>query len=141
MRIDAPVQPQILPTDDTAASFKRFTYVAAVACGLSVANLYYNQPLLADMGRTFGVSVRGVGFVPTLSQLGYALGLLTLVPLGDVLMVFVCFPLAILATILRYRRGTALERAQLKWFASAAVFASFFLGLSLTMPSPIADVG
>jgi predicted MFS family arabinose efflux permease len=63
----------------------RFTHVAAVACGLSVANLYYNQPLLADMARTFGVTVRGVGSVPTLTQLGYAAGLLMIVPLGDVL--------------------------------------------------------
>jgi predicted MFS family arabinose efflux permease len=62
----------------------RLTYVIAVACGLSVANLYYNQPLLADIARTFGVSVRGVGAVPTFAQVGYAIGLLALVPLGDV---------------------------------------------------------
>ena len=68
----------------SASHAQRLTYVFAAACGLSVANLYYNQPLLADMARAFGVTVRGVGFVPTLTQLGYALGLLTLVPLGDV---------------------------------------------------------
>ncbi len=55
----------------------------AVACGLAVANLYYNQPLLADIGRSFHISVQQVGFIPTLSQIGYAVGLLFLVPLGD----------------------------------------------------------
>jgi predicted MFS family arabinose efflux permease len=55
----------------------------AIACGLSVANVYYNQPLLADMGRSLNISVQQVGFIPTLTQVGYAVGLLLLVPLGD----------------------------------------------------------
>jgi predicted MFS family arabinose efflux permease len=56
----------------------------AVACGLTVANLYYNQPLLADMARTFGTTIGGVGLVPTLTLVGYALGMLFIVPLGDI---------------------------------------------------------
>jgi predicted MFS family arabinose efflux permease len=59
--------------------------VLAVACALSVANLYLNQPLLADMARTFGASERAVGTVPMMSQIGYAIGLLLIVPLGDIL--------------------------------------------------------
>jgi predicted MFS family arabinose efflux permease len=58
--------------------------VLAVACTLSVANLYLNQPLLAVMARTFGVEERTVGMVPMLSQIGYAIGLLLIVPLGDI---------------------------------------------------------
>src|SRR4051812_42375097 len=58
--------------------------VLAVACGLSVANLYYNQPLLADMARSLRVTQAAIGVVPTLTQIGYALGMLFLVPLGDV---------------------------------------------------------
>src|SRR6476646_4335017 len=87
MSLQTPVQSLPLPREVAAAGSlsDRLTYVFAAACGLSVANLYYNQPLLADMARTFGVTVRGVGFVPTLSQLGYAAGLLAIVPLGDVL--------------------------------------------------------
>ena len=50
---------------------------------MTVANLYYIQPLLADIGRTFATSESGVGFIATLTQLGYALGLLLIVPLGD----------------------------------------------------------
>jgi predicted MFS family arabinose efflux permease len=55
----------------------------AVGCGLSVANIYYSQPLLADMGRYFGVSDRRMGLVSMLSQVGYATGMLLFVPLGD----------------------------------------------------------
>jgi predicted MFS family arabinose efflux permease len=59
--------------------------VMAVACGITVANLYYSQPLLAEMARQFGVSPRHMGIVSALTQIGYALGLLFFVPLGDVL--------------------------------------------------------
>ena len=56
-----------------------------MATGLSVANLYYNQPLLADLQNSFGVTVKEVGIIPTLTQVGYALGMVFLVPLGDML--------------------------------------------------------
>ncbi len=55
----------------------------AVAAGATVANLYYNQPLLEAMAGSFGVSQATVGVIPMLSQLGYGLGMLGLVPLGD----------------------------------------------------------
>jgi predicted MFS family arabinose efflux permease len=57
----------------------------AAACGITVANLYYSQPLLAEMARQFNVSQRQMGIVSALTQVGYALGLLFFVPLGDVL--------------------------------------------------------
>lgn len=60
-------------------------WIMTVATGLSVANLYYNQPLLADLQRTFGVTVKEVGIIPTLTQVGYALGMIFLVPLGDMI--------------------------------------------------------
>jgi predicted MFS family arabinose efflux permease len=55
----------------------------AVACGLSAANLYYSQPLLADIARQFNSSIREIGFIPMFTQIGYALGMLLFVPLGD----------------------------------------------------------
>ena len=50
-----------------------------------MANLYYNQPLLADMARTFNTTVAGVGAVPALTLIGYAAGMLFIVPAGDIL--------------------------------------------------------
>jgi len=57
----------------------------AVACGVSVANLYYAQPVLDTMARSFGTSSGTAGLVVTSAQIGYALGLALLVPLGDLL--------------------------------------------------------
>jgi predicted MFS family arabinose efflux permease len=57
----------------------------ALASGLTVANIYYNQSLLVIMGRAFRVSERAMGNIAVATQLGYASGLLLLVPLGDVL--------------------------------------------------------
>ncbi|MBC9794446.1 MFS transporter [Sinomicrobium weinanense] len=55
----------------------------AVACGLAVANVYYAQPLLDTMGATFRIDHAEVGIIVTVSQIGYGIGLLLLVPLGD----------------------------------------------------------
>ncbi|MET0349946.1 MAG: MFS transporter [Rhizobacter sp.] len=55
----------------------------ASGAGLAVASLYYSQPMLGVLGAEIGASPRAVGFIPTLTQLGYALGILFLAPLGD----------------------------------------------------------
>jgi predicted MFS family arabinose efflux permease len=55
----------------------------AVACGLSVANVYYAQPLLDSMARDMGIADSHIGLVITATQIGCALALLFLVPLGD----------------------------------------------------------
>ncbi|HEX3015903.1 MAG TPA: MFS transporter [Desulfobacteria bacterium] len=59
-------------------------WTMAIACGISVANLYYSQPLLADIGRTFETGANQVGVVSMLTQVGYALGMLFFIPLGDI---------------------------------------------------------
>jgi predicted MFS family arabinose efflux permease len=56
-----------------------------LACAVGVSTLYYNQPLLLEMGRTYGVTAGRTGFVAVATQVGYAVGLLAFVPLGDVL--------------------------------------------------------
>jgi predicted MFS family arabinose efflux permease len=56
----------------------------AVSSGITVANLYYNQPLLADIRRTFGVGAEQAGLVSMLTQSGYAAGLFLFIPLGDI---------------------------------------------------------
>ncbi|WP_306589550.1 MFS transporter [Geothrix sp. 21YS21S-4] len=55
----------------------------AAGAGLAVASLYYNQPMLGVLGADLHASTRSIGLVPTLTQLGYALGILLLAPLGD----------------------------------------------------------
>lgn len=58
-------------------------WLFAIASGLSVANVYYAQPLLDALARDFGISHAAVGGVITATQMGCALALLFLVPLGD----------------------------------------------------------
>lgn len=63
---------------------RQLVWILAMACGMTVANLYYNQPLLSDIGRTFHVSVQQLGIISMLTQAGYACGLFLFVPLGDI---------------------------------------------------------
>lgn len=58
-------------------------FIMALGAGFSVASIYYAQPLLPLMGNDLHLSVAGMGLVPTLTQAGYALGILFLLPLGD----------------------------------------------------------
>lgn len=55
----------------------------SIATGLAVASNYYAQPLLDTIARNFSLSASLAGFIVTAAQLGYAAGLLFLVPLGD----------------------------------------------------------
>jgi predicted MFS family arabinose efflux permease len=57
--------------------------VFAIACGLSVANVYFAHPLLDAIAHDFAIAPASVGIVVTVTQVGYALGLFFIVPLGD----------------------------------------------------------
>lgn len=57
----------------------------AVAAGSTVANLYYAQPLLPLLGHDFSVAPDRAGWITTVTQAGYASGILLVVPLGDTL--------------------------------------------------------
>ncbi|MBL5929179.1 MFS transporter [Lelliottia amnigena] len=92
-----------------ATQTRRWTiFILAIGAGFSVASIYYAQPLLPLMGADLHLSIAGMGLVPTLTQTGYALGILFLLPLGD-----------------RH------DRRALILFKSAAL-ALFLLGCSLT---------
>jgi predicted MFS family arabinose efflux permease len=56
-----------------------------LACAIGVSTIYFNQPLLLEMGQSYGATAGRAGFVAVATQVGYAAGLLLFVPLGDVL--------------------------------------------------------
>ena len=58
-------------------------WTLAIVAGASVANLYYNQPLLNLIRQDLGVSEFKTNLIAMITQVGYALGLLFIVPLGD----------------------------------------------------------
>lgn len=99
--------------------------------GLVIANNYYNQPLLGLMAKGFGVTELQISNVPMLTQIGFALGLFIIVPLGDkierkslILSQFFFMICALLAT------GWSQSPLQLK-------IASFFVGLTSVVPQLI----
>ena len=63
----------------------RLVLLLAVACGATVANLYYAQPLLDTIARALDVSSGTAGLLVTATQAGYVAGLVLIVPLGDLL--------------------------------------------------------
>lgn len=64
---------------------KGLMFLLAATCGLIVANLYYAQPLVGLIGATTGTPPGASGLIITMTQLGYAAGLLFLVPLSDLM--------------------------------------------------------
>lgn len=72
-------------TESTPIRLSRFLVLTmAVTAGIAVANLYYIQPLLAEIAASFGVTQSQVGYAATLTQVGYALGMLMILPLADI---------------------------------------------------------
>ena len=101
----------------------------ATACGVAVANIYYNQPMLSILERQFGNGV--VVLVPTATQFGYALGLLFLLPLGDL------FERRKLIAVQFVTLAVALIGAALAPGPLALVVASFVVGAASTVAQQI----
>ncbi|MET7493165.1 MFS transporter [Streptomyces sp900116325] len=62
---------------------QKLTVPLATTSAVTAANVYLNQPLLGAVAASFGVAPDALGTVPTATQLGYAAGILLLVPAGD----------------------------------------------------------
>lgn len=105
----SPEQPRMTPA---------LTVLFAFACGAIGANLYYAQPLVTLIGPDIGLSRELASLVVTLTQIGYGLGLLLLVPLGDILenkrLILSCVAVTSLALVL-----TALAPHALPFLAAA----------------------
>ena len=86
MRMMGSMTATAVPPAGASRSIRRpLVVLFAVACALTVANTYYAQPLLDAIARQLHVGSGTAGLIVTLGQLGYALGLVLLVPLGDLL--------------------------------------------------------
>ncbi|MCW2605357.1 MAG: arabinose efflux permease family protein [Frankiales bacterium] len=102
----------------------RLVPLLAVASGVAVADNYYLQPLLAVMSRDLGVGVGALGGVAALALLGYALGLLLVVPLGDVV------DRRVLVSVIL--SGTTVSLAAVALAPSVAVLAGAAFGVGLS---------
>lgn len=60
-------------------------WIITITTSLVIANIYYNQPLLDDIAHTFNVTSAKAGQAAMLTQIGYAIGMFFIVPMGDML--------------------------------------------------------
>jgi predicted MFS family arabinose efflux permease len=100
------------------------SWLMSIICAFAVANLYYNQPILVAIAQSFQVSAAEVGWIPTLTQLGYAFGLLLFVPLGDRLEQRQLIVIMLLATAM------TLFAAALSPNLNTLILTSFAIGLT-----------
>jgi predicted MFS family arabinose efflux permease len=78
------IQPSPIPHNERGSSRAPLPFLG-LACAVGVSSIYFNQPLLSEMARTFHSRPEHIGFVAVATQVGYASGLLTFVPMGDVM--------------------------------------------------------
>jgi predicted MFS family arabinose efflux permease len=100
------------------------TFMFAAACGLVAANLYYGQPLAGPISQSLGFTPAATGLIVTLTQIGYGLGLLLIVPLGDLL------ENRRLVLTLVALSAIALVGAAFAWSPSLFLLASLCIGLA-----------
>lgn len=115
----------------SATLSRGLVFLLAIGAGLSVASLYYSQPMLGVLGAEIHANAETLGWIPTLTQLGYAFRILMLAPLGDrhdrkriILIKAAVLSLALLAAALAPSIGVLLA-------------ASFVVGVSATLAQDI----
>lgn len=121
----------IQPTHQTPPLSPLLVGLLATNAGAAVASLYYSQPMLGVLGSSLHASERVLGWVPTLTQLGYAAGILLLAPLGDRLdrkKIIIAKGVALILSLLL---------AAIAPTISVLLVASFAIGLSATMAQDV----
>jgi len=103
-------------------------YLMSVSSGLIVANLYYNQPLLHQIAVSFQASESAVSHVALATQLGYAGGLLFIIPLGDKISNKTILKFDFLLMVL------SLLAAAISGSLALLITSSFFVGFSSALP-------
>jgi predicted MFS family arabinose efflux permease len=105
----------------------------AAACGIIVANLYYAQPLIGPIAVATGISPGAAGLIVTLAQIGYGLGLLFIVPAGDLIenrkMVLVLMAITCVALV-----GAAYAQGAAQFFLAAFVIGVSSVGAQVLVP-------
>lgn len=119
------------PRRDLPSSW--LTLLLAVSCGLIAANLYYAQPLVGPISQSLGLSAGAAGLVVTLTQIGYGLGLLLIVPLGDLVetrrLVLTVMALGALALV-----AAALSTSPLPFLAAALCIGFGSVSVQILVP-------
>lgn len=95
---------------DTPDVSRALILLLAVASGIVVANIYYVQPLIGLISRSYAMPVSASGLFVTVTQIGYAAGLILVVPLGDILenrkLIVAMLAVLVLALLVSYVAGT-----------------------------------
>lgn len=96
-------------------------WLFAIATGLIVANLYYAQTLVGPISRATGLDPGAAGLIVTLTQLGYCLGLLFIVPLGDLVENRKLIVSGLVVTVVALLAASMTSNAHLFLFASLCI--------------------
>ncbi|MEK4058122.1 MULTISPECIES: MFS transporter [Paenibacillus] len=99
------------------------TFLLAASCGIIVANLYYAQTLVGPISAATGLSSAAAGLIVTITQIGYVLGLLFIVPLSDIIENRRLAVVSLIVVVI------ALVAATFVHHAALFLTASFFIGL------------
>lgn len=107
---------------------KTTLWLMTIGAGIVVANNYYNQPLLGKIAKELNIAEAAASNIAMITQIGYAVGLLLLVPLGDMFkkrkIIIIDFIL-IMASLLAFASSQNI---------TTMLLASFFIGLSSVVP-------
>jgi predicted MFS family arabinose efflux permease len=121
------------PGDPVAAVPAWLTLLLAAACGIIVANIYYAQPLIGPISQALGLSPGAAGLIVTMTQIGYGVGLLLVVPLGDLVenrrLVLAVMALALLGLL-----GAALAQGAAMFLAASLVIGLGSVAVQILVP-------